>query len=153
MYPPHHFGGYELVWHAAVEHLRARGHDARVLTTDTDTGATGADPPHVARELRWPLRDAEFTQLTRREKVALARHNHAVLDRHLRALEPDVVAWWSMGGLSLTMPEGMPRGGAPAVASVPADGLESARRFDGWLHMFRGARARLAPLAERVVGI
>ena len=25
MYPPHHYGGYELVWQAAVEHLRARG--------------------------------------------------------------------------------------------------------------------------------
>src|SRR3954452_19160755 len=27
MYPPHHYGGYELVWHSAVEHLRSRGHE------------------------------------------------------------------------------------------------------------------------------
>ena len=34
MYPPHHLGGYELVWRAAVRHLRSLGHEASVLTTD-----------------------------------------------------------------------------------------------------------------------
>ena len=33
MYPPHHLGGYELVWRAAMRHLREHGHTARVLTT------------------------------------------------------------------------------------------------------------------------
>src|SRR4051794_14563634 len=103
MYPPHHYGGYELVWRAAVEHLRAGGREVRVLTTDTRTAATEPDDPDVHRELRWPLRDADFVPLTRREKLALSRHNHRVLDRHLDELRPDVVGWWSMGGLSLTM--------------------------------------------------
>ena len=57
MYPPHSYGGYELVWHSAVEHLRERGHDVTVLTTDTRTGTFAPDPPHVHRELRWHLRD------------------------------------------------------------------------------------------------
>src|SRR3954452_11348396 len=75
MYPPHHFGGYEIVWQAAVDHMRSHGHDVRVLTTDTRTGATEPDPSHVHRELRWPLRDARFVHLGPRAKVALARHN------------------------------------------------------------------------------
>src|SRR4051812_18996778 len=33
LYPPHHFGGYEQVWRSAVQHLRAQGHDVRVLAT------------------------------------------------------------------------------------------------------------------------
>ncbi len=50
MYPPHSFGGYEAVWKAAVDHLRERGHEVRVLTTDTDTGTKEPDPPDVHRE-------------------------------------------------------------------------------------------------------
>ena len=52
MYPPHHHGGYELVWESAVEHLRARGHEVRVLTTDTRTDTVETDGPDVHRELR-----------------------------------------------------------------------------------------------------
>jgi glycosyltransferase involved in cell wall biosynthesis len=153
MYPPHHYGGYELVWQAAVEHLRDRGHEADVLTTDTRTGATEADPPHVHRELRWTLRDGEFQRLTQREKLALARHNHAVLERRLDLLRPDAVAWWSMGGLTLTLVETVRRRGLPAVAFVHDDWLHYGPLVDSWLNTFRGRRAALAPLAERVAGI
>jgi glycosyltransferase involved in cell wall biosynthesis len=153
MYPPHHFGGYELVWQAAVEHLRARGHEVRVLTTDTDTGTDEPDGPDVHRELRWPLRDARFVPLRRREKLALARHNHAVLARHLDAQRPDVVSWWSMGGLTMTLLESVRRRGLPAVAFVHDDWLEYGPVVDGWLNAFRGSRRRLAPLVEPLARI
>src|SRR5881398_3699448 len=74
MYPPHHYGGYELVWQAAVAHLSDRGDDVRVLTTDTRTGASERDDGDVHRQLRWPLHDARFEPLGTRAKVALARH-------------------------------------------------------------------------------
>jgi glycosyltransferase involved in cell wall biosynthesis len=153
MYPPHHYGGYELVWRSAVEHLRALGHEARVLTTDVRTGSLEADPPDVHRELRWRLRDGEFQRIGWRDTIALARHNHRALERHLDDLRPDVVAWWSMGGLTLTMLETVRQRGIPAVAFVHDDWLDYGRWADGWLHMFRVRRARLAPLAERFVGI
>ena len=153
MYPPHHYGGYELVWAAAVDHMRAHGHEVRVLTTDTRTGAVEPDPQDVHRELRWALRDARFERLGRRAKVRLARHNHRVLDRHLGDLRPDAIGWWSMGGLTLTMLESARRRGIPGVAFVHDDWLDYGRWADGWLHMFRGRRARLVPLAERVAGI
>ena len=38
MYPPHHLGGYELVWQRAVQALRAAGHGVRVLTTHVRFG-------------------------------------------------------------------------------------------------------------------
>jgi glycogen synthase len=153
MYPPHHHGGYELVWESAVEHLRARGHEVRVLTTDTRTDAVASDAPDVHRELRWPLRNARLERLGPRERVAVARHNHRTLDRHLDELRPDVVAWWSMGGLTLTMLESVRRRGLPAVAFVHDDWLDYGRWGDAWLHSFRGRRGRLAPVAERLVGI
>lgn len=153
MYPPHHYGGYELVWRSSVEHLRKRGHEVRVLTTDTRTQATGSDPAGVYRELRWRLRGAEFQTISRRAQVAIARHNHRVLDRHLSALRPDVVAWWSMGGLTLTMLETVRRRGLPAVAFLHDDWLDYGRWADGWSWGFRGRRSAAAPLAELLLGM
>src|SRR3712207_7290145 len=53
----------EIVWHSAVEHLRARGHEVSVLTTDTRTGSRDAEGERdVHRELRWTL-DRKSTRL------------------------------------------------------------------------------------------
>lgn len=153
MYPPHHYGGYELVWHSAVEHLRAVGHDVRVLTTDARTTNAEEDNPDVYRELRWTLHDGRFEHLSRRARVALAQYNHRTLQRHLDQLAPDVVGWWSMGGLTLTLLESVRRRGIPAVALVHDDWLGYGRKVDGWSRVFRGRRARIAPLAERLAGI
>lgn len=52
LYPPHHLGGYELVWQATVRALRDRGHDVRVLCTDTypDPDRPGDEEPTTAKE-------------------------------------------------------------------------------------------------------
>jgi glycogen synthase len=142
MYPPHHYGGYELVWRSTVEHLRARGDEVRVLTTDTNTGATEPDAPDVHRELRWRLRDAQFEKASRRVRIAEACHNHRVLDRHLNDMRPDVVAWWAMGGLTLTLLESVRERGVPAVAFVLDDWLDYGLWADPWTHMLRGRRSR-----------
>ena len=153
MYPPHSFGGYELVWRAAVEHLRGRGHDVRVLTTDTRTGTAEPDDPGVHRELRWHLRDGEFEQLGPRAAVAMARHNHDVLERHLAEQRPDVVSWWSMGGLTLTMLETVRRRALPAVAFVHDEWLGYGPEVDPWLRAVAPRRPRLRRLAERLAGL
>lgn len=153
MYPPHHFGGYELVWRSAMQHLRTRGHEVRVLTTDLRTDAGGPDDPGTHRELRWHWRPGGFASQTPRERVAMARHNHGVLRAHLDGFRPDVVAWWSMGGLTLTMIEEVRRRGLPAVAFVHDDWLDYGRGVDGWLRTFGGRKRAVAPLGERLAGI
>lgn len=153
MYPPHHYGGYELVWRSAVEHLREQGHDVRVLTTDTRTESAEPGPPGIYRDLRWHLRDAQFQRLTLIERVKMARHNHAHLDRHLDEFRPDVVGWWSMGGLNLTMLETVRRRGVPAIAFVHDDWLDYGTRADPWLSLFRGRRAPAALPAGAVTGL
>jgi glycogen synthase len=153
MYPPHHFGGYELVWQSAVHHMRSRGHEAHVLTTDLVTDSAEADEPDVHRELRWHWRSGGFARQSLRERVAMARHNHAVLERHLGRLRPEVVSWWSMGGLSLTLIEAVRRKRLPAVAFVHDDWLLYGPEVDGWLHLFGGRKAVAAPPAERLAGI
>jgi glycogen synthase len=153
MYPPHHFGGYELVWRSAMEHLRSRGHEVRVLTTDLRTDAREPDDPGTYRELRWHWRPGGFAKQTARERVAMARRNHAVLSAHLDSFRPDVMAWWSMGGLTLTMIEEVRRRGLPAAGFVHDDWLDYGRHVDGWLSMFGGRKRAAAPLGERLAGI
>jgi glycosyltransferase involved in cell wall biosynthesis len=153
MYPPHHFGGYELVWQGAMRAASASGHEVRVVTTDLDTGAREADDPGVHRELRWGWREHAFPKLGLRGRVALERHNARVLDRHLDELRPDVVSWWSMGGMSLSLLERVRRRGIPAVAFVHNEWLDYGRRVDGWSHPFATRFRVFAPLAERLAGV
>ena len=154
MYPPHSHGGYELVWQSAVDHLRSGGYDVRVLTTDYRTGATTRDPGHVFRELHWHLRDADFEELGVRDTFALARHNHRTLERHLTDLRPDAVAWWSMGGLTLTLIESVRTRDLRSVAFVHDDWLDYGPVVDPWLRMFTGPRrGRAATLAGRLTRI
>jgi glycogen synthase len=152
MYPPHYLGGYELVWQAAVRDLRARGHDVRVLTTGyrrADVG--GADGEDVHRELRWYWSDHRFPRLGVREVARLERANAAVLDRHLAAQRPDVVAWWAMGGMSLSLVERVRRRDLPAVGFVLDDWLTYGPVVDQWLA--RVARPGVRRLAERLTGV
>lgn len=152
MYPPHHFGGYELVWRAAMRHLDGHGHSVRVLTTDLDIGATEPDDPGVHRELRWYWRDHDFPRLALLERLRLERHNARVLRRHLEEQRPEVVTWWSMGGMSLSMLETVRRRQIPAVAFVHDDWLDYGRTTDGWTGLFGARLGWLAPLAERASG-
>lgn len=135
MYPPHHLGGYELVWRAAVEHLRGAGHEVRVLSSDHREPTSHDDEPEdpdVHRELRWYWRDHEFPPMSVRERLRLERENHATLARHLAELEPDVVAWWAMGGMSMSLIEAVRRRGLAAVGFVHDEWLIYGPLVDGW---------------------
>ena len=152
MYPPHSLGGYELVWSSAVAHLREHGHQARVLTTDFRIETEEPDGPDTFRELRWYWRDHEWPRISWPARVALERHNAAVLERHLAELQPDVLAWWAMGGMSLSLIERVRRAAIPAVAFVHDDWLVYGPQVDLWTSAFR-RRPRLAAAADRVSGI
>lgn len=155
MYPPHHLGGYELVWQQNVRHLRAAGDQVRVLTTVfRRPGREGAlEDEDVHRELLWYWRDHDFPATSLRERIRLERHNADVLRRHLAEVRPDAVIWWAMGGMSTSLLEQVRRDRRPALAIVCDDWMLYADRVDGWASTFRGLRRVLAPLSERLTGI
>ena len=140
-FPPHdQGGGYEAVWAGAVEHLEARGHQVRVLTVER---AGGEELPEVAdthRDLRWYWRDHAFPPTSVRESLAIERHNVSALKRHIAGFEPDVVSWWSIGGMSVSLVEVVRRLGLPAVAFVHDDWLDYAPRVDAWHRRTRRLR-------------
>jgi glycogen(starch) synthase len=153
MYPPHHLGGYELVWQGAVQALREAGEEVRVLTTDYRAAPEiGEEDDGVFRELRWYWRDHRFPRLTPWARVALERENAATLARHLGEWRPDVVAWWSMGGMSLSLVAQVARASIPAAAFVHDDWLVYGPKVDQWLRS-RGRSDRGVARAERRTGI
>ncbi|CAN5559549.1 hypothetical protein BH20ACT18_BH20ACT18_13090 [soil metagenome] len=170
MYPPHHLGGYELVWQGAVAHLRSLGHAVRVLTTDLRLPGSERDrresEPDVHRELRWYWREHRWPRIGPRGRLGLERHNHAVLGRHLREQRPDVVAWWAMVGMSLSLVERVRRQGQPAVGFVHDDWMVYGPQVDAWTRGWsRAARlaavptllapvsARMAPVSARLAAV
>ena len=155
LYPPHHFGGYELIWRGAVEQLRAAGHEVRILTTDHRHPApdpTVPEDPDCHRELRWYWRDHRFPRKSPLARLRLERHNRAVLQRHLDEWSPDLVAWWPMGGMSMALVEQVHRAGLPSVAVVMDDWPSYGPKVDAWQGPFYG-RPRRGRLVERLTGI
>lgn len=152
MYPPHYLGGYELVWEIGMGVLRDRGHDVAVLTTDFEVPdpQPREDPGFpVWRELRWYWRDHRFPRLSLRERLALESHNARVLGRVLGDVRPDAVAWWPMGGMSLSLLEHVAAAGIPSVAAVCDDWFTYAPKVDAWTRLW-GRRPRLARVAGAV---
>jgi glycogen synthase len=161
-YPPWSMGGYEVTWAAAVAALRARGHEVRLLTTvpdpsDLDAGAGvggGRGDPLVSRELRWYWHDHTFPAIGIRATAELERANAAVLARHLREHAPDVIVWWSMGGMSLSLLAQVRRAGIPSVGVVGDDWMLYGPRVDAWTRLWRRAVVGLgAGVAERIIGV
>jgi glycogen synthase len=156
MYPPHHQGGYELVWQSANRQARAEGHEVRVLTSvHRDPAVSAGDEPDVHRTLRWywDWERHAFPRLALAARVGLERANAEELERHLREFAPDVVAWWSMGHMSLSLVERVRRAGIPAVFCIHNDWMVYGPKADQWTRFFIGRSPRLAAAADRLLGI
>jgi glycogen synthase len=155
VYPPHHLGGYEIIWQGAMRHLRAEGHQARILTTryrGPGVPADAAEDPDVHRELDWYWHDHVWRTMRPDKRLRLERENARRFDRHIEEFRPDLITWWPVGGMSLSLLERARRAGIPALLFVfdywPAYGPQ----HDLWTRMW-APRPRAAAVAERLTGI
>ncbi len=113
LYPPDVIGGYELGCKQVVDALRARGHDARVLTIAPRTPAP--HEPHVLRALKvsevWnsnryvlDLSHPVTNRLMQAEATGVSAFNVHALTRAIEDFRPDVAYVWmivGVGGLGL----------------------------------------------------
>ncbi|MEA2294542.1 MAG: glycogen synthase [Solirubrobacteraceae bacterium] len=152
MYPPHHLGGYELLWQAAVRALRGRGHEVRVLVSDHREPGSGApeEDADVHRDLRWYWHAHDFPPLSAAGRLALERHNRRVWDRHVEQFRPDALSWWAMGGMSLSLIERARRAGLPGSGWVIDDWLVYGPEVDQWIAAC-ARHPRLARAAGRLL--
>jgi glycogen(starch) synthase len=152
---PWSIGGYEVMWKDAVEHLRAAGHELRMLTTRPDpSDLAGESPPEVYRELRWYWHEHAFPQLGLRDCIELERFNAATFDRHVREFRPEAVLWWAMGGMSLSLLARAQRDRLPSLGMVADDWMLYGPRVDGWLRRWRAApMAPIGAAIGRITGL
>ena len=150
MYPPHHLGGYELMWRSAVAHHRAEGHEVRVLTTDWREPYVDPSTPEdadVHRDLRWYWHDHDFPRLGPWGVLRLERHNAAAFDRHVEEFRPEAVSWWAMGGMSLSLIERGDRAGLRGAGVVVDDWLLYGPKVDKWTRFGRRSGPRMNALS------
>lgn len=155
LYPPHHYGGYELQCRDVVRRWRRRGHDVTVLCTDerrADVAPGSVDEGDVRRLLRWYWRDHEIVRPLVPARVALERDNRRILDAVLDDVRPAAVSVWQMGAMSLGLLDLLAERKIPTVCVIIDDWLAYGPVVDAWMRPFQG-RPRLATLAQRLTGL
>lgn len=155
LYPPHYLGGYELLCDGVMRAASARGHEVRILASDYRArDVLEPDELAVGRVLRSYL-DASAQRaapLSPAQRLGLERANAAVMERTLRDFAPDVVSWWGMGGMSLSLIERVRRRGLASVFAIHDNWPSYGFQIDGWTRMTRRLLA-LAPVLEPALGI
>lgn len=155
MYPPHHFGGYELSCEDAVRRFRQAGHDVTVLTSELRVdGVHTPDDPGIHRVLQLYWRDHVSVSPMVPIRIKMELGNRRALRRLITETKPDVVSVWNMGALSLGMLSTLREVGVPVVFVLGDDWPSYAPVLDAWSRMFRGPnRERIGRWLTRLTGI
>ena len=141
-YPPHHYGGYELMCHDAVAAFEAAGHDVLVLTADVavpGVAAPSEDRRRVRRDLRLYWRDHDIVRPSLVGAARLERANQRAFAAAVADHRPDVVSFWAMGAVSLGLIETCRRRGLPRAFVVCDDWLAYGLQVDRWTRVGRRA--------------
>ena len=149
LFPPNHVGGYEIACASFVDHLVSRGYRVRVLAACHPAALQPSSQVEIHRELEWyRAGDLAFRSPSVPARFRLERHNLSVLRRHLRTFAPDVVNWWGMGGMSISLIESVRRAGVPAIGMVSDEWMLYGTAIDAWLRTFRRLPAFATTLAR-----
>ena len=150
MYPPHHYGGYELSCRDVVSRWRDRGHEVTVLTSRMRVPGV-SDPPAerrsgVRRDLHIYWRDHRILDPPMPQTIAWEHANQRALRSALKDARPDVVSIWHMGSMSFGLLTTLIEDGRPLVYVVCDDWLIYGPKVDPWIRRFDGRvrRARWA---------
>lgn len=85
------------------------------------------------------------------DRIRLERGNAQTVERHLAEFQPDVVGWWAMGGMSLSLIEQVRIREVPAAGFICDEWMTYGTTVDAWLRLTR--RPGMGGLLERLTGI
>lgn len=138
LYPPHYLGGYELICHAVVNALRARGHTVQVLTSNHRVeNPKGAEDPHIERSLLvhgfygHPWRGIQSL-------AKLEIENNRILKSAIERHQPNLVYVWNMGGISKSLLTTLERSKLPAVFYMSDHWIARGLAADVWMNWWNG---------------
>jgi glycogen synthase len=156
MYPPHHYGGYELSCYDTVERFKAHGHTVSVLTTTlrvpgvpdrTDERAYG-----IRRDLAFYWDDHRLLSPSLPQRLKIEKANQLALSKAISAERPEVVSVWNMGAMSFGLLTTIIEKQIPLVYMVCDDWLVYGPKLDAWSRLFT-ARRTIARVARRFTGV
>jgi glycosyltransferase involved in cell wall biosynthesis len=158
MYPPHAYGGYEMMCADVVERFRRKGHRVEVLTTTMRLAGVddmaGERATGVRRDLAFYWDDHVLLRPPVHRSLGIERANQRALAAALDEFEPEVVSVWNMGAMSLGLLTTIARRGIPMVFNVCDDWLYYGPHVDSWSRLFLGRVGRVvAPLVRLLAGV
>ena len=140
LYPPNHFGGYELSCRDVVDRWRSWGHEVLVLTSSTvKPGVVSAPEPRdeVRRELRIAFDGRELERWPAARRLRYERANQTALQSALDDLRPDVVSVWHMAGMSLSLLHRLLTKHIRIVGVVCDEWPGYVEKTDQWMRLWR----------------
>ncbi|MAE72340.1 MAG: hypothetical protein CME06_17960 [Gemmatimonadetes bacterium] len=157
VYPPLGLGGYEELCIGAVEGLRERGHDLRVLTSTYGLKRPTIEG-HVHRVLT--LETPDFHRPARHrfiEKNVREWRSLSAFSAATREFRPELVFFWNMGNLTRSLIQTAQAPGVPwKTAFYLSDDWVLHKPLDSWIEkrpksrLIRIGKATLRPLLEQV---
>jgi glycogen synthase len=158
-YPPPLSGGYGVMCAQVCSWLKSRGHEVLVLTAlplEPGIVSTGSDAEEGAVPVRRILRSywdgSACLDLPFQEALTVEQHNQAQMRDVLATYQPDVVAFWHMGAMSLSLITTTARLGFPLVFVIGDDWLCYGGWTDAWLR-WCNEHPDQAPVVERHTGL
>ena len=138
-YPPPVLGGYGVMCAQVANFLSLRGHEVLVLTrSPEEQKSNGAKREiqgtiQVRRVLRSYWNGSACLNPPLPEVLHIEEHNHAQLQAVLSEYRPDVVSFWHMGAMSLSLITTTARLGLPIVFVIGDDWLCYGGWADAWM--------------------
>jgi len=149
-FPPHSIGSYELQCLQVSHELGLRGHQVRILTAESAASPINQTSAKIFRELEvYSSEDAQngsFTRLFRK-----VRSNQRILEQHLVRFVPEVILFWGMEGLPLSLALTAEKTTIPCVYAVMDHWLSKACESDPWWRYWTEENAFDPPMIRNIL--
>jgi glycosyltransferase involved in cell wall biosynthesis len=151
LYPPHHAGTFDLRCESAVDNLKLRGHQVRVLTSSHGMKSPQQGGDVERRLLLNGVHDHELVT-GYNELKKLETENHVALRESVTSFGPEVVHVFSLFGLSKSFLFSLHHCGAPTVYDVADNWLAQEVRNDPWLRWWNHPATNFARKTLEIAG-
>ncbi len=157
-YPPPLLGGYGVMCAQVATWLGRRGHELLVLTSSQEVqeGVWAKRKVEEAIQVWLVLRSywdgSACLNPSLQEALSIEQHNHVQLQAVLSEYRPDVVSFWHMGAMSLSLITATARLGLPIVFVIGDDWLCYGGWADAWTR-WCSEHAEQAAKVERQTGL